>query len=143
MNYPLQGRENDGLTGVAEPVFLFVFLVLAWWRRIEWPRRLKATAYGVAAIGLILPLVLHDEPDFVSLRHLLPMILIPMAYWQTGQFTAPLNERLQKSLAEMDRRIFGVMEGSRFLNRIQPWPSLFGEYAYIFCYPMVPSGLAV
>src|SRR5687768_4380649 len=115
-------------------IFFSFFLILAWLRPLEWKRRLNATGLGAAGIALL---------ALLPFRAILPLILIPLAYWQTGQFTAPINERMQKALAAIDRKIFGAFRGVSLPPRIRRWLLIYLECAYLLVYLMVPSGLAV
>jgi membrane-associated phospholipid phosphatase len=66
-----------------------------------------------------------------------------LAYWQTGLFSAPVNQRLQTALAAMDQRILQALKDTGFAkSRLLHLDFVF-ELAYLFVYPMVPSGLAV
>jgi membrane-associated phospholipid phosphatase len=123
--------------------FFSFFLLLAWLRRLEWMRRVKVTVLGGAAIGLLSLLLLVKENQFVSLQRILPVILLPMAYWQTGQFMAPVNRRLQQMLAAIDRKILRAFEDISFSARLRRWLMMYLEAAYLLVYPMVPSGLVV
>jgi membrane-associated phospholipid phosphatase len=122
--------------------FFSFFLLLAWLRPLERMRRLKVTLLGGAAIGM-LSLVLVKESEFVSFQRILPLILIPMAYWQTAQFIAPVNRKLQQMLAEIDRRILCVFDDISLSARLRRWLMVYLEVSYLLVYPMVPSGLAV
>jgi hypothetical protein len=114
-------------------LFFLSFSLLAWVRRLEWKRRVNITALGAVAIALIW---------LNAFRSILPLLLIPMAYWQTGQFTSPINQTLQVALARIDNTVSRIVEGS-IPNRVRRVLQICGEYAYIFCYPMVPSAVAV
>jgi len=114
--------------------FFSFFLVLAWLRPLEWSRRVHATALGVAGIALL---------ALFPFRSILPLILIPIAYWQTGQFTAPVNKSVQRWLAEFDRRIFTAWRGISLPAWLRRGLMVYLECAYLLVYLMVPSGLAV
>jgi hypothetical protein len=122
--------------------FFSFFLVLAWLRRLDWPQRLKVTALGVVPLALLalLPQVGWHAATF---RQLLPLILMPMAYWQTAHFSAPLNEGLQRTLAATDDRIFSAFRGFSLPAGFSRLIHIYLECAYLMVYPMVPSGLAV
>jgi hypothetical protein len=122
--------------------FFSFFSVLAWLHRLERNRRLNATLLGAVAVGLLL-LPAIDETKFVTFRRVLPLLLMPMAYWQTGQFTAPVHQRLQQGLAEIDRRIFAAFQNLTIPAALRRWLHDYLEYSYLFVYPMVPSALAV
>jgi membrane-associated phospholipid phosphatase len=123
-------------------VFFLFFSALAWVRPLEWTRRLKVTGLGAAGIALLLALLPLGHYGLV-LQRFVPLALMPLAYWQTGLFTAPINESFQAILAAMDRRILGRLEKTRFATENLRRLDVFFEYAYLLVYPMVPSGLAV
>jgi membrane-associated phospholipid phosphatase len=122
--------------------FFLFFSILAWLRPIDRGRQLKATALGVLGIALLLALPATSNHG-VTLQRILPLVLIPLAYWQTGQFSAPIHQGLQTALAAMDRRIVQALEKIGIARRRLPQLDAIFEYAYLFVYPMVPSGLAV
>jgi hypothetical protein len=113
--------------------FFSFFAVLAWLFRLEWERRLSVTALGVVAIVVLFLLPLEISP----------LILMPMAYWQTGLFMAPISETLQSILGAMDRNVFSALKGLSPPQKLQRWLHIYFECAYILVYPMVPSGLIV
>jgi membrane-associated phospholipid phosphatase len=123
--------------------FFSFFVLLAWARPLEWMRRLKVTALGGAAVGMLFLPSSLSEPQFVYLRTAPPLILIPMAYWQTAYFTTPVNRDLQQMLAGIDDWIFGAFESVSVSHRFRRWLMVYLEAAYLLVYPMVPSGLAL
>jgi membrane-associated phospholipid phosphatase len=132
--------------GLPEWVSLFFFSffsILAWLRPLDWKSRLNATWLGAVAIMLLVVTSLNIVREVVTLRPILPLLLMPMAYWQTGQFTAPLNDRLQTALAAMDRRILAPFEGFSLPSWLERPVHVYLEFAYLLVYPMVPSALTV
>jgi hypothetical protein len=124
--------------------FFSFFVVLAWLHRLEWKRRARVTAVGAVALGLLSLLLLDVDGQNSALRSILPVILMPMAYWQTGLFTAPLNQSLQRMLVAIDRKILSAFESLFPLpDLLKRWLRIYFECAYILVYPMVPSGLFV
>src|ERR1051326_3684425 len=83
-------------------------------------------AIAVAGIGGII-LVRHT-----AFRNWLPVALMPMAYWQTGQFTKPIHQAFQSMLESFDRRYLRLGQ-TRYMWLL--------EMGYLFCYPFVPLGL--
>jgi membrane-associated phospholipid phosphatase len=122
--------------------FFIFFSILAWLHPLARKRRLNATLLGAVAVGLLL-LPAIDESKFVTFQRVLPLLLIPMAYWQTGQFSAPVNQRLQEGLAAIDRRIFAAFKNVSVPAGLRRWLHDYLEYSYLFVYPMVPTALAV
>jgi hypothetical protein len=122
--------------------FFSFFLVLAWVRPLERNRRMNVTALAAVAIASLL-LLLFDLRPFAGFRQGLPLVLIPMAYWQTGQFTGPIHRKLQARLTEVDHKLLSVFEPFDFSRGFLRWLRIYTESAYILVYPMVPSAVAV
>src|SRR5215475_10682657 len=99
-------------------------------------------ALGASGIALVIA-PMASSSDRLTLQRVLPLALIPLAYWQTGQFSAPVHQRLQTALAASDERILRVLKDTGITkSRLLRLDFVF-ELAYLFVYPMVPSGLAV
>src|ERR1051326_3748753 len=79
-------------------VFFAGFALLGTVRPLPTYQRLVVMAIAVAGIGGII-LVRHT-----AFRNWLPVALMPMAYWQTGQFTRPIHQAFQSMLESFDRR---------------------------------------
>src|SRR5688572_16730939 len=124
------------------PFFSF-FSILAWWRRLHWVNRMNATLLGVSAIGLLMLPAVSAAARSATFGQVLPLLLMPMAYWQTGQFKAPLNEKLQRALADMDRKTLAAFQGFPVPSWLEKPIRAYLEFAYLLVYPMVPSALAV
>jgi membrane-associated phospholipid phosphatase len=105
--------------------FLF-FGVLAWTRPTPARRRWNISIIAIAGIASIVAL------RSTALRDWLPLVFIPLAYFQTGQFVLPLNQKFQSVLESIDRKLVFTL----------PPPIMFVfELSYLFCYPLVPAGL--
>ncbi len=129
-------------------LFFFSFLVaLAWLQGLARHRRLKATAIGAVAIFLILGaqfLHLLLPRLQVSVTHdWLPAPLLLLAYWQAGQFLTKPNEAFQAKLLKFDDKLLKVESESRSALKLPPWLATYFEFAYLFCYVLVPFGLGV
>ncbi len=106
--------------------YFLAFACLSLVRRLSLRRRMIIVAVALAGIPSIIGL--HST----SFRDWLPLVFIPLAYFQTGQFLLPLNEKFQSSLESFDRRLAFAL----------PPPLMCAfEVAYLFCYPLVPAGL--
>src|SRR6266850_8431654 len=124
--------------------FYLVFAVLAWYRRLATDRRSKATAIAVGGLCAIAAAAVqsqvHPMVGMVA-RNWLPVILIPMAYWQPGQFVLPLNKVWQTKLQQFDQkpllmfiRFPADSPAGKFMNSVL-------ELSYVFCYPILSPGL--
>ncbi len=116
--------------------FALLFAVAAWFRPLPLRRRWMTTI--LAALALVtITLVRHFAHDNDILRDWLPVPLLLIPYWQTGQFFLRPNERFQAWLIETDRRLlkpFVTVSLSKVFSLVM-------EYAYLSCYPLVPAGL--
>lgn len=118
------------------------FVALAWVRGLDPTRRMRATTIGAAGLGLTLAAVVSGDympaPASSILRDWLPAPLMLMAYWQAGQFFVQPSARLQSMLEDLDRRWMGSLRESPLKGP----PGAYLEFAYLFCYPVVPLALA-
>jgi len=124
----------------------FFFLSLTPWT-LSRPREkcFRAAALGVTGIALTATGQLASR--FIApaaanvIRDWLPAALIVLVYRQAGLSAARTNVRLQARLLRFDEVL---------LRRWRRWPkssryraSIYLEFAYLFCYPMVPLGVSV
>ncbi len=108
-------------------VFYVFFAALAWKRHLPMRRLLMANGSGAAGALLLLA-------GQIMMRDWLPLIFIPLAYWQTGYFVLPLNLRLQTKLQTWDQPFLRLF-------RVGPRVAFWLELAYLLVYPLVPLGL--
>lgn len=124
-----------------EWITLGYYLVLAglvWHRTLSWRRRTIVTAIAIVGFAGIWITAVSNS----LVRDWLPVLLIPMAYWQAGQFVRPLNRTFQMKLQKWDQKPLLALirfsmnsPGQRLLNLVI-------EFAYLLCYPLVPFGVA-
>ena len=118
--------------------YYLVFAGLGWRRTLPWRRRAAVTGIAIVGFaGIWITVILES-----IVRDWLPVLLIPLAYWQAGQFVLPLNQAFQKKLQKWDRK--PLLAFGRFSTNT-PVPRYLGlalEFAYLLCYPLVPCGLA-
>jgi membrane-associated phospholipid phosphatase len=125
--------------------FIVILAGSAWIRPLPQRRRMIISAFAVCAICLILlgrVSALIVGPDAGSiLRDWLPVVVMLVPYWQTGQMFLGPNEKTQEQLAAIDRWLFNLLPplGWKFGRFIR----LTMEWAYMLCYPLVPLGLGV
>jgi membrane-associated phospholipid phosphatase len=125
--------------------FATILAIAAWLVPLSFRRRstialLAACAIVVVVLARISAYLLPSDASSI-LRDWLPVLLMFVPYWQTGQmFTGP-NEKIQDWLVESDHRLLQV--ASRVGCKFGPSARLTMEWAYALCYPMVPSGLGV
>jgi hypothetical protein len=76
----------------------------------------------------------------VAARDWLPVLLMLVPYWQTGQFFRGPSAKIQRWLLRLDLRWLGRDAARSGTSRTRLGFAL--EIAYVFCYPFVPMGLA-
>jgi membrane-associated phospholipid phosphatase len=125
--------------------FATLLALAAWIRSLPSGRRWIATLLAVFSITAVA--VARASIHFLSLKQVsiirdwLPVVLMLVPYWQTGQFFLGPNEKIQTRLIEIDRHLSDLMPHiARTFGRFS---RLSMEWAYMFCYPMVPLGLSV
>jgi membrane-associated phospholipid phosphatase len=125
-----------------------VLLAIAAWvpalRSLPARRRLRITALGAVvvaadAIACATPRFLPVEAS-AALRDWLPVVLMLVPYWQTGQFFRGPNAKIQRWLLRLDLRWLSRTAARSGTARTRLGLAL--EIAYVFCYPFVPLGLA-
>jgi membrane-associated phospholipid phosphatase len=66
-----------------------------------------------------------------------------IVYWQAGQFYGTPNQKLQSWLVGFDQRWLGAFS-NRFARRWKTsWVGSYFEFAYLFCYALIPLGVGV
>jgi membrane-associated phospholipid phosphatase len=122
--------------------FFSLFCAAAMWVP-DGSKRLKAMGIGLVGIGVTASLPLLDRlPMGDVVRDVVPGFLLLLCYWQSGQFFARSNPKVQAGLRAIDARWFpGVMRLSSRLDA-RPILAAYLETAYLMCYPMVPLGIA-
>jgi membrane-associated phospholipid phosphatase len=122
---------------------VFTLLGLVW----SLPRRSrsKVVLTGLAGFGLTEIGVRADAwfvPSVASvLRDWLPAPMMAFAYWQSGCFFQKANPRLQLIFENSDRFILKLLH-VRLARWRRTWTGSVLELAYVFCYPVVPLGIA-
>ncbi|MGO9318357.1 MAG: phosphatase PAP2 family protein [Terracidiphilus sp.] len=125
--------------------FAIILVVAAWISPLTARRRavvtmLAAFAVIVVLLGRFSVYVLAPRQASI-LRDWLPVALMLVPYWQTGQFFTGPNQKIQSWLVESDRRLTkllhpGVLAFGRYTRLSMEW-------AYSLCYVLPPAGLAV
>jgi len=108
-------------------------LALVW--PLETRSRKKAVAIGAGALLL----TVFSTAAAPIIRDWLPAPVIAFAYWISGCFYQKPNARLQALFDRSERAILTV----GLLHKVaRTWWGGALEVAYVFCYPVVPLGLA-
>jgi membrane-associated phospholipid phosphatase len=126
----------------------FIFLlVVGWGRSLPRWRRIQASLFGFAGIVLILLQrwgAGHLPATFISVvADWLPALLMLLVYWQAGRLVREPNVSLQAYLHNTDRVLFKMLSPLMSGTRLHAFLSNFLELAYLFCYPLVPIGVAI
>jgi hypothetical protein len=126
---------------------VFSFLTaLAWVRPLPAARRAKATGLGAAGLGVtligawLLPGMLTALAASVA-RDWLPAALVLLVYWEAGAFFVRVDREFQAKLERLDRRLVAPVLLWLARSRSGRAIAAYLEFAYLFCYPMVPLGL--
>ncbi len=121
------------------------FVGCAWMRALTRRQRVRATAFGVAGILLTLAAYWAQAawrlPALSIVRDWLPAPLMMFVYWQTGQFFSRRNEAMETRLMGLDDRILGALFGRRANASLGIVAANALEFAYLFCYPLIPLGM--
>ena len=76
------------------------------------------------------------------LRDWMPLVYILLGYWLPALLVTSTNEGFERRLLTLDHRWLGV-ENLRTISERTARPVIeLLEFAYLFCYPMVPIGFA-
>jgi membrane-associated phospholipid phosphatase len=124
--------------------FATMLAIAAWIFPLTARRRFATT---LLAVGVLIAVALACISESVLtptqasiLRDWLPVPLTLVPYWQTGQFFAGPNEKIQAWLLQTDRWLLNL--ASRTGWTFGRFARLSMEWAYMLCYPLVPLGLA-
>ena len=124
--------------------FATLLAIAAWVYPLAPRRRLTITLLAACAVVVVALARVSEHvlaPVQASiLRDWLPVPLMLIPYWQTGQFFKRPNEKIQARLVAIDRWLFDQM--SRIGWTFGGFARLTLEWAYMLCYPLVPLGLA-
>jgi len=95
---------------------------------------------ALAGVGLSAMSIYFLPPaPSAILRDWLPVVITLIPYWQTGQFFTGPDKKIEAWLAASDRWFFRLISSTAWnLGRVV---HLSLEWAYSFCYPIVPLGL--
>jgi hypothetical protein len=125
--------------------FAVILVLAAWISPMAARRRAVVTmlaAFAVAAVLLGRFSVYVLAPRQASiLRDWLPVALMLVPYWQTGQFFTGPNPKIQDWLVESDRRLAALLH--REVLTFSGYARLSMEWAYSLCYALPLAGLAV
>jgi len=128
-------------------LFFSSISMLAWFIPAPLHRRIIACTIG--AFGITVCLFMAGSPAFLPaqtsriLRNWLPMMLILVAYYQSGQLFIKPWLKFQAFLLDLDRRLLGRFYRGSEVIRVNSFLSGYFEISYLACYPLIPAALGV
>lgn len=125
--------------------FAVILALAAWISPLAARRRaaiaiLAAFAITVVLLGRLSVYILAPRPASI-LRDWLPVALMLVPYWQTGQFFTGPNQKIQEWLVESDRHLAELLHLG--VPSFGHYTRLSMEWAYSLCYPLPVAALAV
>jgi hypothetical protein len=122
------------------------FIIASWLRPLAAQRRIAIAAIGALGMLLITAIGYAQQflPEFPAsvARHWLPAVLMPMVYWQAGRFSTRVNKTFQTALQQLDHALLSGWMPILSKPSLR-WIVASLELAYLSCYVLVPTGLAV
>jgi hypothetical protein len=128
-------RAPESIAGI----YFLYSAILAWTLRLPAPRRWLVTAAAAAAGGLILAVPALPA----AWRAWAPAVYLLVAYKASGLFFTGPMPRIERTLAEVDRRLFDACGLARFANDAPRLVLECLEAAYLLAPPLVPLALFV
>ena len=98
-----------------------------------------AAALTVVAVVFVLARIATPASPF---RDWIPLAYVLFGYWLPGLLVTSTNGNLERTLLTLDRRLFGITNRFALSDRVSRQLFYVLELSYLFCYPMVPLGLA-
>ena len=126
-------------------IFAVLLAIAAWCVPLPGARRRRITVFALIVVAAVafawatqfwLP-----QSASNAFRNWLPVGLMLIPYWQTGQFFQRPNLKIQNWLMNLDRR--WLTYTAQRIGTAHTRLGLVFEIAYVFCYPFVPLGLGV
>jgi len=125
--------------------FAAILALAAWIGPLTARRRSAITVLAVLAICAVLlgrlSVYVLSWRQASILRDWLPVVLLLVPYWQTGQFFRGPNQKIQSWLVESDHRLAKLLHPGALAFGRSIRVSM--EWAYTLCYPLPLVGLAV
>ena len=134
-------RPGEAISAAA----LLGLIVLSWRQRLQRGRQQQIIGLGIVGTGAILCGHLLSIPCPKSARVVgdwLPSLLMLVVYWQAGRFCTSPNRILQNWLEDFDRRRIGLLLRRWERSWSATWIGAYFELAYLFCYALIPLGVA-
>jgi len=125
-------------------VFFVYFTLAAFWLCLNAPQRFLILALNIVTVTTFVALGhAHLDRRLASTRYLFPVVIILLAYRESGLFLRPDTTRhLDRVFIDWDRALLQSGFTQALLHAGAPWAQHYLEFAYLFCYPLVPLGVA-
>lgn len=128
-------------------LFFAAIALAAWFVPLSFHRRITVCAMG--SVGIAVCLLMSSSPAFLTerssrqLRTWVPVLLILLAYYQSGRLFNEPWRKFETFLLKLDRKLLGPLCRNPEETRIHPVLSGYLEISYLACYVLVPAALAV
>jgi hypothetical protein len=125
--------------------FAVILVLAAWISPLPARRRAVIAIFGAVAVAVVLmgrfSIYVLAPRQASILRDWLPVALMLVPYWQTGQFFTGPNPKIQSWLVESDRCLTKLLHPEVLAFGRHTRLSM--EWAYMLCYALPLAGLAV
>ncbi|MGH9774416.1 MAG: phosphatase PAP2 family protein [Candidatus Acidiferrales bacterium] len=122
-----------------------LFVLLAWLTKKGSRQRRNVTLVGCAGCAIVLlphfARSVLSAAAFSIIEDWLPAPLMLVVYWQQGGFHTPPSEKLEDALLRFDAIALSPFVSREGRIKIRGWLAAWFEFAYLFCYPLVPLGI--
>ncbi len=135
-------RPGEAISVVA----FLCFIILGWLRRLSRTQQYQVIGFGLFGVATVFSLHALAIPFPETARTIgdwLPCTLILIVYWQSGRFYRAPSHKLQPWLEQFDRQRLGTLLSRWERHWSTTWIGIYFEVAYLFCYVLVPLGVAV
>ena len=140
----MQLRSAEWINLVAFPCFALLALTR---RDLSAAQRRTIVAIGAAgiAITLIVSLVVPNLTSLraaVIIRDWIPLLLLPLFYWQGGQFVIREDVDFENKLERLDARLVAPVFDRCLRSPLRDWIFIYLEIGYLSYYLVLPLSLA-
>jgi membrane-associated phospholipid phosphatase len=104
----------------------------------------KRRVVGIASLLIASIVVLGTRSGSAATiaRDWMPLLYVLFGYWLPANLAGAPNSVLERTLLDLDHRLFGMGGLSKFVDRAPRFVIESFELAYLFCYPLLPIGFA-
>jgi hypothetical protein len=129
-------RASEWITVGYFAYLLGAGLVGRWSRRRE-----RHRVIGIAVVAAVFTIPWLGTTGAL-MRDWIPLVYLVLGYWLPALLVTRTNQTLERALLTLDYRWLGDRNVFALDERVPRPVSELLELAYLFCYPMVPMGLA-